>query len=270
MTAEQQKAYDIGYKAATVGVALTGKVKIDRTAFVTNNYQAFGGDFSLASKVYDYYVKGYNQAKSDQTTASTPLPRQSVLTELIRSQYARLKKDYTSADMTNWLTQCANLWRQIPEPKNLDKLADKLVAMFNSLPPSVSSVVDNTQDYAPVIETTEQPLLVTPFTPEGVSFPTTTPNQTAEQPLLVTPFTPQGVSFTPEAISAQTPAASDIIDNVQDYAPVIASSSSPGLQPATNTADAARTKSAGMSSNVLIVLAIVGVFIGMLFFKGKK
>jgi len=62
MTAEQQKAYDIGYKAATVGVALTGKVKIDRTAFVTNNYQAFGGDFSLASNVYDYYVKGYNAA----------------------------------------------------------------------------------------------------------------------------------------------------------------------------------------------------------------
>lgn len=67
MNSEQQKAYDIGYKTYTTGVALTGGVRVDRTAFTTNNYQAFGGDFSLTSSLYDYYVKGFNQAKSDAT-----------------------------------------------------------------------------------------------------------------------------------------------------------------------------------------------------------
>jgi hypothetical protein len=72
------------------------------------------------------------------------------------------------------------------------------------------------------------------------------------------------------------PPINTVVDNVEDYAPFIppsVSATATTSTPAANatTATEEKTTLAGLSSNVWIVIAIVGVFLGMLFFgKGKK
>lgn len=264
MTTDQQKAYDIGYKAFTTGVPLTGKVRIDRTAFTTNNYQTFGGDFSLTSSLYDYYVNGYNQAKADseKKTAIPEFP-ESAARVMIVNEFTRLKRSYTVAELNNYLTLARLDWKDMGSSATFAGLTEKMRARINSLPPQEPAVVDNQQDYAPVIQSPSTPATTQPATitlPENIA---SLFGPVANIPGTVT-TTPATTAQTTQTVTS----ISDVVDNALDYAPAIASTDTA----VATTTDTTAVTQAGISSNTLAIILLIGAALGVIFamFKGVK
>jgi len=138
MNENQNKAYNIGYKTASVGVTPGGKARLDKTAFTVNNASSsFGGDYALAGNLYDYYVMGFNQAQADMANKNvTPEFPNEQAVHIIEMNFKRLKRSYTAQDMGNWISIAKSNWISLGASANVDALASKLVSMFNSLPPS--------------------------------------------------------------------------------------------------------------------------------------
>lgn len=147
MNPDQQKAYNFGYQDGK-----SGKAALDSTNVVIMHFNEWSSQSNINEKdFYNYYMKGYNQAKLDlnnpnpSTQSTPPFPSDETLRGVVIYQFNRIKRSYTEQDLKNWIQICKTNWNNLGSSANLDRLVNKIKPMFDSLPPEPTTTQQQQQ-----------------------------------------------------------------------------------------------------------------------------
>ena len=293
MDSNQQKAYDWGYNDSKAG-----KRSLDSTSLIINHYSEISNPnvAGLDKTLFAYYSKGYNQYITDSKKVTVVTDNPTDYSPVITSPSSVATIDY-DAVVNSAYQSIMNIAPGASDKDIVNAYAHKYVDSHpgitsDALKSELMSKIKLTKDrgysfglfnVAFMLATTgtmlSSPVTVTPGTLVQAA-PTTLSGPVFEPGTLIRvgTTTPAASDFQTITNVVQTPTVTPVEDTSSvfepTYNPVIPVSSTTSMPAVstqtTGTPAASQTLLAGISSNIWLIVLIVGAFIGMLFFGGKK